>query len=121
MLSILIVDDEVSICDEIGGYLKRKGYAVRTSQSGEDALELICQEKPDIVLLDLFMPGMGGEATLEEIKVQFPNMPVIIITVDPHCDTALKLLKKGASDYFTKPFDYYLLEKILSTWKKISE
>lgn len=116
MLSVMIIDDEERICEVMGEYLEKKGCKVRTSQTGEEAVEMIKKDKPDFVLLDLYMPGMGGESTLEEIRKISPDLPIIIITVDPHSETAMRLLKKGAIDYFVKPFDFYLLEKIVSTW-----
>jgi len=119
MLSILTVDDEVMICDMIAEVLKNKGHAVRISQSGEDALRSIEEDKPDIVLLDLNMPGMGGEATLREIKRRYHNLPVIIVTVNTSLNKALELLREGASDYITKPIDFNYLEKNFSTWETI--
>ena len=121
MLSILTVDDEVMICELISEVLQNKGYTVRKSQSGEDALKSISEEKPDIVLLDLNMPGMGGEATLREIKKRHRDLPVIIVSVNTSMNKALELLRDGASDYITKPIDFSYLEKNFSIWATISD
>jgi DNA-binding response OmpR family regulator len=115
MFSILTVDDELEICKMIASFLKPKGYEVRMSKSGEQALEMIAEEKPDIILMDLNMPGMGGESTLREIKKQYCDLPVVMVTVIDNEKKAIELLDEGASDYITKPIDFRYLEKIIST------
>ena len=121
MFSVLTVDDEISICETIADFLKTKGYKVKISQSGEEALEMIEDEKPDIILLDLNMPGMGGEATLREIKKRYYDVPVIMISMIDDENKALELLNAGASDYVPKPIDFLYLEKNLSAWETISK
>ena len=118
MLSVLIVDDELLFCEMMSDFLKKKGYKVRTSQSGIEALKLVEDEKPDIVLLDLLMPEMTGEAVLKELKKRYPDLPVLMVTVFSSEKKALELLRQGAVDYITKPIDFYYLEKYLSTWEK---
>ena len=121
MFSILTVDDEFAICDIVSDFLQKRGYKVRKAQSGEEALDLIADEKPNIVLLDLNMPGMGGEAALKEIKKRYYDLPVIIVTVIDNEKKALDLLSEGASDYISKPIDFRYLEKNICAWKSISE
>ena len=120
MFSFLTVDDEATICDVISDFLIKRGYKVRKAQSGEEALELIDDDKPNIVLLDLNMPGMGGEAALTEIKKRYQDIPVIIVTVIDNERKALDLLNKGASDYIPKPLDLRYLERSISAWESIS-
>jgi len=120
LFSILTVDDEATICDVISDFLIKRGYKVRKAQSGEEALELIDDDKPNIVLLDLNMPGMGGEAALKEIKKRYQDLPVIIVTVIDNERKALDLLNKGASDYISKPVDLRYLERSISAWESIS-
>lgn len=121
MLSILTVDDEIVICEMIAEFLTKKGYKVRRCCSGEEALKLIDDERPDLVILDLIMPGIGGEATLKKIKELYHNLPVIILTTLNSGKKAMELLNQGASDYFTKPIDLYFLEKNLSIWESIQD
>jgi len=119
MFNILAVDDDCMICDVISDFLKGKGYGVRTARSGEEAMNLINMEKPDLVLLDMIMPGMGGEATLKQIKCLYIDLPVIMVTVMTDEKKALNLLAEGASDYITKPIDFKYLEKNLSVWESL--
>ena len=120
MLSILVVDDEFEICEVLNKFLQSKGHKVKTTQSGKEALRLINNEKMDIVLLDLMMPEMNGEDVLKEIRKNYPNIPVIMITVTSCDQKAIELLSLGASDYITKPVDFSYLEKYLSIWDKLS-
>ena len=119
LFTILTVDDEALICDMIGDFLREKGYTVKTALSGEEALELITNERPDLVLLDMMMPGMGGEATLREIKRLYWDIPVIMVTVITDEKRAIKLLELGAADYITKPIDFKYLEKNVSLWESM--
>lgn len=119
MFSILTVDDEVDICKMIASFLKPKGYEVRISNSGEKALEMIAEEKPDVILMDLNMPGMGGETTLKEIKKHYSDLPVVMVTVINNEKKAIELMDKGASDYITKPINFDYLEKIISSLESI--
>ena len=119
MFSILTVDDEVDICKMIASFLKPKGYEVRISNSGEKALEMIADEKPDIILMDLNMPGMGGETTLKEIKKHYANLPVVMVTVIDNEKKAMELMDEGASDYITKPINFDYLGKIISSLESI--
>jgi len=121
MFTILTVDDEPMVCDIIANFLTKKGYCVKLALSGEEALESIDKEKPNLVLLDVIMPGMGGEAALKEIKKNYVNLPVIMVTAVTEEIFALKLLKEGASAIISKPVDLNLLERNISIWKMIKE
>jgi len=121
MLSILTIDDEFAICELIHDFLKKKGYKVRSSQSGEEALRLINDERPDIVFLDLMMPDMTGEDILRKIKKLHPDLPVIMLTGFSCEKKAIELLSQGAHDYITKPINFYHLEQYLSFWKQLSD
>ncbi len=114
MFTVLTVDDDAMICDMIADFLKGKGYGVKIARSGEEALETISKEKPDLVLLDMIMPGMGGEATLKKIKESHMDLTVIMVTVMTDEKKALRLLEEGAADYITKPIDFKYLEKNIS-------
>ncbi|MBN2373495.1 response regulator [bacterium] len=119
MFTVLTVDDESMICEMIGSFLESKGYAVKTALSGEAAMNVIDQGVPDLILLDMIMPGMGGDAILKEIKSHYKDLPVIMVTAVTDEKKALKLLEEGASDYITKPIDFEYLEKNLSVWKSL--
>ena len=120
MLHVLAVDDEIDFSKTIARFLEKKGYRVSMCKTGEKALKMIDEERPDIVLLDLNMPGMGGELTLNEIKMRYQDLPVLIVTAISDREKAVKLLMEGASDYISKPIDFAYLEKYLSTWESLS-
>jgi two-component system nitrogen regulation response regulator NtrX len=101
--SILIVDDEPSILKGLTGLLTDEGFEVVTASNGYEALKAIDREAPDMVLLDLWMPGIDGLETLKEIKRDNPNTPVIIVTGHGNIETAVKATKLGAFDLIEKP------------------
>jgi two-component system nitrogen regulation response regulator NtrX len=101
--SLLIVDDEPSILQSLGGLLSDEGFEVTTAANGYEALKTIEVESPDLVLLDIWMPGIDGIETLKEIKRKSPNIQVIIITGHGTIETAVKATKLGAFDLIEKP------------------
>jgi two-component system nitrogen regulation response regulator NtrX len=101
--SLLIVDDEPSILQSLGGLLSDEGFEVTTAANGYEALKTIEVESPDLVLLDIWMPGIDGIETLKEIKKGNPNIQVIIITGHGTIETAVKATKLGAFDLIEKP------------------
>ncbi|MGA1844634.1 MAG: response regulator [bacterium] len=121
MFTVLTVDDDCMICDTISLYLTQKGYSVKSAASGEEALEAIDRERPNLVLLDVVMPGMGGEETLRAIKKRYTDLTVIMITVISDTMMALKLLQEGASALISKPINLDLLERNISVWKMIKD
>ena len=108
--SILIVDDEPSILQSLGGLLRDEGYAVITASNGYEALKRIETEAPDLVVLDIWMPGIDGIETLREIKKQHPFLPVVIITGHGNIETAVTAIKHGAFDMIEKPLS---IEKLI--------
>jgi two-component system nitrogen regulation response regulator NtrX len=101
--SLLIVDDEPSILQSLGGLLSDEGFEVTTAANGYEALKVIEAESPDLVLLDIWMPGIDGIETLKEIKKENPNIQVIIITGHGTIETAVRATKLGAYDLIEKP------------------
>jgi len=101
---VLIVDDEKSICDILGQFLKKTGYVTSVARSGEEALEVLRGGAMDLVLSDIKMPGMSGVDLLKHMKEHGQNIPVLLTTGFPTLDTAVEALKLGAYDYLTKPF-----------------
>jgi two-component system nitrogen regulation response regulator NtrX len=108
--SILIVDDEPSILQSLAGLLIDEGFDVRTASNGYEALKAIESESPDLVLLDIWMPGLDGIDTLQEIKKNNPFIQVIIITGHGTIETAVKATKIGAYDLIEKPLS---IDKII--------
>ena len=108
--TILIVDDEESICQSLDGILTDEGYRVLTAGSGEDAVRIIGDELPDLVLLDIWLPGMDGIETLKIIKSENPQIPVIMMSGHGTIETAVKATKLGAFDFIEKPLS---LDKVI--------
>ena len=101
--SILIVDDEPSILKSLSGLLTDEGFEVMTASTGYEGLKIIDREYPDLVLLDIWMPGIDGIETLKQIKKGNPYLQVIIITGHGNIETAVKATKLGAYDLIEKP------------------
>ncbi|HPR96884.1 MAG TPA: response regulator transcription factor [Thermotogota bacterium] len=99
--NILIIDDDIHIGNVLEEILTKEGYGVIRAYSGTEALLLLSKIRPDLVLLDLMLPGLNGEEVLPEIK----GIPVIIISAKIDVDNKVALLLEGAADYVTKPFD----------------
>ena len=100
---ILVVDDEKNIRSSLEGILKDEGYRVRGVGTGEDLLKQIAQAIPDLVVLDVWLPGMDGLQALEEVKRLHPELPVIMISGHSNVETAVKATKLGAYDFIEKP------------------
>ena len=113
MTRILVVDDEVETCALLERYLTKKGFQVYTALSGEDAVNIVKEERPHIVLLDIRMPGMGGIEALKKIKEIDREIGVVMITAVKEEETAKEILKLGADDYITKPMDLKYLDNVL--------
>lgn len=101
MKKILIIDDDIHIGNMLEEILTKEGYDVSRAYSGTEALLILANIKPDLILLDLMLPGLSGEAILPKIK----NFPVIIISAKAEIDNKVELLLEGAVDYVTKPFN----------------
>jgi DNA-binding response OmpR family regulator len=114
MQRILVVDDEIEICNLLKDFLTLKGYEVYTALDGGTAITKLKQDRPHIVLLDIIMPGMGGIETLKAIKKVDPRVGVIMITAIADNELALRTLELGASDYICKPFELTYLEDVLT-------
>jgi len=104
--TILIVDDEAPIRQMLSGLLTDEGFEVKTASNGYEALKCIEAESPDLVLLDIWMPGIDGIETLKEIKKENSHIQVIIITGHGTVETAVKATKLGAFDLIEKPLSF---------------
>jgi two-component system, OmpR family, response regulator VicR len=101
---ILVVDDEKPIAEILRYNLEQEGFSVLVAYDGEEALQLVAREKPDLVLLDIMMPKKDGFTVCREIRASSNNVPIIMLTAkDTEIDKVLGL-ELGADDYVTKPF-----------------
>ncbi len=110
MSKILIVDDEVWACDAVKKFMEEKGHNVITSFCGEDALEKVKNEIPDIILLDIRMPGIDGMEVLRRVRQFDEKVGIIMVTAVKDEGEAKAAIEKGADDYVTKPIDLNYLE-----------
>ena len=108
----MIVDDEEGIRETLSGILEDEGYESISASSGEEAVKKIKEITPDVVLLDVWLTGMDGMQTLQEIKALHPDIPVIIISGHANIEIAVKATKMGAYDLLEKPLS---IEKVLLT------
>ena len=101
MQRILIVDDDIYIGNMLEEVLTKEGYSVTRAYSGTEAVMTLSEVNPDLILLDLMLPGMSGE----EILPKFTGTPVIVVSAKSDTDNKVELLLGGASDYISKPFE----------------
>jgi two-component system, OmpR family, phosphate regulon response regulator PhoB len=103
---ILVVDDEPDIAAMVAYHLARESYRVRTVGDGDEALEAMERERPDLVVLDLMLPGMSGLDVLRELRgrPELESIPVILLTARREEDDRVEGLSLGADDYVSKPF-----------------
>lgn len=101
MKQILIIDDDIQIGNMLEETLSKEGYQISRAYSGTEALLVLSRSKPDLILLDLMLPGLNGEDVLPKIK----GIPVIIVSAKVDIDNKVDLLLGGAVDYVTKPFN----------------
>ena len=106
-MALLIVDDEESNRDMLSRRLQRQGFEVALAEDGPQALASIRKQAPDMVLLDIRMPGMSGMEVLQAIRGQYSptQLPVIMVTAEGHSASIVEALQMGANDYITKPVD----------------
>lgn len=100
MKNILIIDDDIQIGNMLEEALTKEGYGVSRAYSGTEALLVLSRSSPDLILLDLMLPGLNGEAVLPKIQ----GTPVIVVSAKAGIDSKVDLLLGGAVDYVTKPF-----------------
>ncbi len=112
---VLIVDDEKDFCDILFRVVKKAGFTALVAHDGEMALEMVRLGLPDIVLLDVRMPGMDGIEVLRRVKKLNPTLPVLMITAYSGINDAVEAIKEGAYDYLPKPLDNNALVQKIRT------
>ena len=118
---ILCVDDDEQILDHLCNVLSAQGYAILLARSGFDALALAFSKKPDLILLDLFLPDISGEEVCRELRRHAPTakVPVIMLTVRREEADKVRGLEIGADDYVTKPYSaQVLLARIMALLRR---
>ncbi|MBA3060087.1 MAG: sigma-54-dependent Fis family transcriptional regulator, partial [Nitrospirae bacterium] len=115
---ILIVDDEEGIRESLSGILEDEGYDILTADSGEEAVKILRETSPDLIFLDIWLTGMDGIQTLQEIKAMKPDAPVIMISGHGSIELAVKATQIGAYDFLEKPLS---LERVLLVSKRAIE
>jgi len=111
--SILVVDDELLIRDLLYDFFTDQGWEISLAESGEKALEILRSKKVDLVLTDLKMPVMDGLTLTSEVKQNYPEIPVVIMTGYPSVDSAVSALRQKVADYIIKPFNINQLYKVI--------
>lgn len=115
MKRILVIDDDIYIGNMLEEVLTKEGYQVLRAYSGTEALLVLSSSRPDLILLDLMLPGLSGEEVLPRIR----EFPVIVLSAKADLDSKVNLLLGGASDYVTKPFEIKeLLARITAVLRK---
>ncbi len=116
--TVLVVDDEAGIRDSLSDIFKDEGFSVKTASTGEKAIEMLEKYIPDIIFLDIWLPGIDGIETLERIKKMNYDIPIIIISGHGKIEQAVRATKIGAYDFLEKPLS---LERVLLTAKRAIE
>jgi two-component system, NtrC family, sensor kinase len=121
-IRVLVVDDEVEFTDLLHERLQNRGFQVSKAYSGDEALQGLDDTNPDVVILDVMLPGRDGLSTLNEIKQRRPLVGVIMLTGHANIDTAVEGMKLGAYDFLIKPTEIRnLIEKITKAYRRKTE
>ena len=112
-LNILLVDDEAEFVQTLAERLELRGFEIRTAGGGEEAMIGMAERQPDLVVLDVMMPGLGGLEVLKQLRTDHPGVPVILLTGRGSTADGIEGMRLGASDYLMKPIDIdELIQKI---------
>lgn len=105
-MKVLIIEDEMGIVNFLARGLKNEGYEINHMDDGEEALNLLQEEKFELIILDLILPGLSGEDILKKMRERKDATPVIVLTSVDDAEIKTKLLNAGADDYLVKPFSF---------------
>jgi len=111
---ILVVDDTSAVREVLKDYLEELDYHVDVAPDGYRALEMVDRCRPDLVLLDLSMPGLHGEDVLACLRLREPDLPVVVLSGNADVSVGRYLLARGAFDYIPKPIHFDYLEQVIA-------
>src|SRR6266498_425733 len=118
MSLVLVVEDERTTAALVKRYLEDGGYAVEAMDTAEACLAALTRSLPDVLCLDLTLPGMGGLEALDAIRARHLRLPIVILTADREIETVVAAMQRGAYDYLAKPVDR---TKLLTTVRNAAE
>ncbi len=115
MSHLLIIDDEQSICWGLSQLAAELGHRATTSVSAEQGLAAAAKDRPDMIMLDVRLPGMDGLAAMQRFQKTVPGVPIVIMTAYGELSTAVAAVRNGAFDYLTKPFDLAVAQRVIES------
>ena len=107
---VLVIDDDPGVRDYMEALVARQGYEVTAAADGEEALKNLDITQPDLITLDVVLPGMDGLQTLEKLKQRLPDVPVVMLSGHGQARNIVEAMRRGASDFLRKPFEVEELE-----------
>src|SRR4051812_24343224 len=113
MADILVVDDDQSIATAFEHFLRFEGHECRLASNAEDAVRLIAERQPTLIMMDIRMPGVDGLQALRDIRSRFPGVYVVMMTGYGTSQTSIDAIREGAYDYLTKPLDLDELREVI--------
>jgi len=121
MARILVVDDDETICSAFEQFLAEEGHTPAIASTGEDAIQQAAAEPPDLVIMDLRMPGMDGLLALEKLRELYPSLYVVLMTAFGTSQTSIEAMRLGAYDYLEKPLDLDVVKAVIEKALKAKE
>jgi DNA-binding response OmpR family regulator len=104
MAQVMVVDDDDTVASVVVSYLQRAGHSTRRIGDGAEALQAVATNPPDLMVLDLMLPGLDGLEVCRQVRTSWPRLPVVMLTALAEPDDRIAGLEMGADDYVTKPF-----------------
>jgi two-component system, OmpR family, response regulator ResD len=122
MAQVLVVDDDDTVASVVVSYLERAGHTTRRIGDGSAALDAVSAQQPDLMVLDLMLPGLDGLEVCRRVRASWPRLPVVMLTALSEPDDRIAGLEVGADDYVTKPFSpRELVLRVDSVLRRVSE
>ena len=121
MARVLVVDDDETVANVVVGYLHRAGHEAKRVGDGQAALDAVAENPPDLMVLDLMLPGVDGLEVCRQVRKDLPNLPIVMLTALSEPDDRIVGLELGADDYVTKPFSpRELVLRVESVLRRVS-